>query len=730
MCLEKTQLEDCRELLRAPGKRVQSRQSTKTKRMTRKRDGTVRREAVPGSETPDGGRIGGLLVACALALWASSFGAAAALLVESREAHAQSPEALVSTPGVNASSPAVALDATGNVLVVFVEGTEVRFTTGPHFVPGGFAIASGATIPRTPTIHNSSSGVSTVVFARNGDIFRLSNPGGPFTTPHPVTQSAAVDRDPCLAGSAAASGLHLVWVQEGGTGTPQLFHALDFGAPMPFALGDQPALCVDGSGVASIVYERGGDLFYRETQAGVFGPEVVVTTGSGDTSPTVGVTPDGQAHVAFLRGDNIYIAHGDATGFGAAAPLVTQGVAQHPRVAINGTWIEVYYGQAGDVWRLTGTSSFFTTPVNVTQSTGLPEEMHQVAIDATGFPHLVYLRGGALYYRNNVPTPVASFTVTPETGEAPHAVTFSDDSAGPIQSWLWDFGDGISSTEPNPTHVYPDVGSYDVTLTVSGAGGTSFSQQPAAVVVTEPTNIMWIPDVTVTRGQSDICLPVLATHTGEIQGFQVAVTWDCSALDFLSMEITDTDIALLTPEFIGTQESQDPLDCFFSAGVLIDTIPPFDLRTLAPGVDNRLVNLFFDVSPTAPPSLLVDLQSGIGSPPINNIFIVESVNVDPLLFDSVITVLDPATAGTQFIRGDCNSNGVVNLQDIVILLTYLFNGGMDVVCFDAADGNDSGSVDIADSVFIMNFLFNGGRVLPYPFPCPGYDPTPDSIPAC
>ena len=49
---------------------------------------------------------------------------------------------------------------------------------------------------------------------------------------------------------------------------------------------------------------------------------------------------------------------------------------------------------------------------------------------------------------------------------------FSDQSTGPISSWLWDFGDGSSSTEQHPEHDYSAGGNYDVTLTVSGPWGS------------------------------------------------------------------------------------------------------------------------------------------------------------------------------------------------------------------------------------------------------------------
>ena len=63
--------------------------------------------------------------------------------------------------------------------------------------------------------------------------------------------------------------------------------------------------------------------------------------------------------------------------------------------------------------------------------------------------------------------PLARFNLTPAVGcDVPHLVTFTDNSILP-DTWLWDFGDGGTSTVPNPTHTYVTPGSYTVTLTVS-----------------------------------------------------------------------------------------------------------------------------------------------------------------------------------------------------------------------------------------------------------------------
>lgn len=68
----------------------------------------------------------------------------------------------------------------------------------------------------------------------------------------------------------------------------------------------------------------------------------------------------------------------------------------------------------------------------------------------------------------------AEFTAnTPKAGCIPLPVDFRDLSTSTSQavSWLWDFGDGTTSTLQHPTHIYQSVGQYPVKLTVVDANG-------------------------------------------------------------------------------------------------------------------------------------------------------------------------------------------------------------------------------------------------------------------
>lgn len=66
--------------------------------------------------------------------------------------------------------------------------------------------------------------------------------------------------------------------------------------------------------------------------------------------------------------------------------------------------------------------------------------------------------------------PNAAFADT-SSGPWANEYIFSDQSTGGAVSWTWDFGDGQTSTQQNPSHQYTGSGTYTVTLTVVNASG-------------------------------------------------------------------------------------------------------------------------------------------------------------------------------------------------------------------------------------------------------------------
>lgn len=71
-----------------------------------------------------------------------------------------------------------------------------------------------------------------------------------------------------------------------------------------------------------------------------------------------------------------------------------------------------------------------------------------------------------------VVAPTASFTAANTTICEGTSVSFNDFSSNMPTSWAWDFGDGATSTDQNPSHVYAASGTYTVSLTVTNSAGS------------------------------------------------------------------------------------------------------------------------------------------------------------------------------------------------------------------------------------------------------------------
>lgn len=103
------------------------------------------------------------------------------------------------------------------------------------------------------------------------------------------------------------------------------------------------------------------------------------------------------------------------------------------------------------------------------------------------------------------------------------AVTFSDLTQPPnsVTDWLWEFGDGNTSTQENPTNIYQNAGVYDVTLTITDLGGcvSTLTLQDTVVYIPYPN-----PDFTVNSTVG--CIGEIFEFTNQSTGNAVSYLWN------------------------------------------------------------------------------------------------------------------------------------------------------------------------------------------------------------
>ena len=120
------------------------------------------------------------------------------------------------------------------------------------------------------------------------------------------------------------------------------------------------------------------------------------------------------------------------------------------------------------------------------------------------------------------PAPIANFTATPLSGTAPLQVQFTDTSQNQVTSWAWNFGDGIgTSTSQNPSYSYPKGGIYDVTLTVTGPGGSNTTTKTALIMVKDG-----VPVADFSANPTSGAMPLKVQFTDASQGQIASWSWD------------------------------------------------------------------------------------------------------------------------------------------------------------------------------------------------------------
>ena len=149
----------------------------------------------------------------------------------------------------------------------------------------------------------------------------------------------------------------------------------------------------------------------------------------------------------------------------------------------------------------------------------------------------------------------ASLTADKTEAAVGEPIQFFNQSTGKFDSWSWDFGDGSTSTEMNPSHVYKEAGTFYVTLVIFTENdqpfdtlditvtGSAAGKTPIDVQIKDTPEIMDIPALTINRIemcsgpiQRDECRPQPGAtfQTGDI----VAVWFEITGFDVQGKEGT------------------------------------------------------------------------------------------------------------------------------------------------------------------------------------------------
>ncbi|MDD1703570.1 MAG: DUF2341 domain-containing protein, partial [Methanoregula sp.] len=150
-----------------------------------------------------------------------------------------------------------------------------------------------------------------------------------------------------------------------------------------------------------------------------------------------------------------------------------------------------------------GLPSFETNSWDVNTSLTAGSDTSFAYLHNTSSPFKTTLATLAVKYPASSIPPVPAFSANVTSGRVPLTVGFSDTTTGSPIAWSWTFGDGDTSTMQNPNHTYLSAGTYPVSLTATGLGGTNTTTVTNAITVTSLSSDSYyggIPLTTVQNG--------------------------------------------------------------------------------------------------------------------------------------------------------------------------------------------------------------------------------------
>lgn len=314
-----------------------------------------------------------------------------------------------------------------------------------------------------------------VIADQQGRIYKSTNAGLSWvpSSAKPANLSPAID----LNFTSLLDG----WVIGHSFNTGALYHTTDGGdtwIPVTDFLGSYTAVDVEGPNVwAQSVAER----YYRSTDNG--------------NTWVMHELPDFPFQIADMEFLNETI--GFAVGMGGYAAKSIDGGATWqvlPTPNSNHKFTDIYLSSANEIWistnddavyySATGGLSWSILDIN---STGFGI-FNTIVANPNGEAWAVGYQGFIEYFPGPPPPPANQPPVVSFNFSAIGlTVNFTDSSFDPdgfIVSWLWNFGDGTSSTEQHPTHTYAEANTYIATLTVTdNEGATSIN---GAIIVVQP----------------------------------------------------------------------------------------------------------------------------------------------------------------------------------------------------------------------------------------------------
>jgi len=291
----------------------------------------------------------------------------------------------------------------------------------------------------------------------------------------------------------------------------------------------------------------------------------------------------------------------------------------------------------------------------------------------------------------------AEFSADTTVGNAPMTIQFSANTSLAASSWDWDFGDGGTATEQNPSYEYTNPGTYDVSLTIGTIYGPVTNQKISYISLFGDT-LDFENDSAFAGNQIEISVNL--KNTQELEGLIIPFRIGLNPNTFLDSVTRGTRTSYfeklsnagsdLTNKRYGYQLIADD-----GGGAL----------PLPPG-SGEILRIYATIENIALGGQTALLDS-------------TSLLTTTLQLTTPSTIYIPAvfTGGIStkaIIRGDANYDMKINILDLTFLVDRLYRGGPPPITIQSGDLNQDLAITIQDLTFMVDWIFRQGPPPPSP----------------
>ena len=316
-------------------------------------------------------------------------------------------------------------------------------------------------------------------------------------------------------------------------------------------------------------------------------------------------------------------------------------------------------------------------------------------IDAVNPSYVGQLGSGRIDINNALSgLALARFSSDVTEGEHPLTVNFTDQSPNSPISWNWSFGTGDGSLVQNPSYTYTQPGLYDVSLTVDDAATIGLGEEHLR-------NYIWVRADTVRMDSI-----MIAVGGAGVMNVHLANTTPLSQIQWMINYTNEKGIELDSFSVAGTRTSYFNSVVFnlingqWRSILMTPDAPNTTSHYLQPGSGTILKLYFRDAGGATPGSLIaVDTISlGNKTPRFTSIW----GNYVPVVIPGKIYVQGCG-------RGDTDCSHQIDIQDLLLLVNYMFNSGPPPNPFYTGDVDGNGvGPNIEDLLYLVNYMFNSG----------------------